>query len=428
MDRLSINRSGFADPQRALAQEWLVTNGLGGFASGTVAQANTRRYHGLLVAALKPPVDRIVMVAKLDATASYLGGTYPLSCNEFADGTLAPQGFRKLAQFGYDAQIPTWTFAFADAVLEQRIWMARGANTCYVSYTLRHATAPLELELVPLCTYRDYHSHTHGTWSFGVDAEPAGCTVTAFSGARPFRLSIDRGDFTAAADWYWNFHHRVEAERGLDASENLFRPGLFRARLQPGETLNFIATCETNAANPATRALLAQHQRSQSLVKGLRAGTPDWVRDLALAADDFIVARADACGNNTGTTVIAGYPWFSDWGRDTMIALPGLTLATSASPTPRRSCAPSPGMSATACCLIDFPTTARRPSTTPSMRPCGTSMRSTAICRRVAVSPCSTNCTRCCRKSSPGTSAARATAYGWTRGTACCLRASPAYS
>lgn len=328
MDRLNINRGGFADPQQALSQEWLVTNGLGGFASGTVAQANTRRYHGLLVAALKPPVDRIVMVAKLDATASYLGNQYPLSCNEFADGTLAPQGFRQLAQFGYDGQVPTWTFTLADAVLEQRIWMARGANTCYVGYTLRHATAPLDLELVPLCTYRDYHSHTHGTWSLGVDAEPASCTITAFSGARPFRLSIDRGAFTAAADWYWNFHHRVEAERGLDARENLFRPGLFRARLQPGETLNFIATCETNAAVPAARSLLSQRQRTQSLVSGLRAGAPDWVRDLVLAADDFIVARADARGDNTGTTVIAGYPWFSDWGRDTMIALPGLTLAT----------------------------------------------------------------------------------------------------
>ena len=328
MDRLSINRGGFADPRQALSQEWLVTNGLGGFASGTVAQANTRRYHGLLVAALKPPVDRIVMLAKLDASADYLGGRYPLSCNEFGDGTLTPGGCAQLAKFAYDGQMPTWTFALADAVLEQRIWMARGANTCYVSYTLRHATAPLDLELVPLCTYRDYHSHTQGAWPLGVEAEPAGCTVTAFSGARPFRLSIDRGEFKAAADWYWNFHHRLEAERGLDASENLFRPGLFRARLQPGETLNFVASCDSGAAAPAAQSLLAQRQRSQALLRDLHAGTPDWVRDLVLAADDFIVARADASGSNSGTTVIAGYPWFSDWGRDTMIALPGLTLAT----------------------------------------------------------------------------------------------------
>ena len=325
-ERLALPRGVFTDQRTALSHEWLVTNGLGGFASGTVAQANTRRYHGLLVASLKPPIDRVVMVAKLDVLARHNEISYPLGCNEFADGTLSPQGFALLREFCIEGQTPRWTYQLGDAVLEQRIWMARGENTCYVSFTLSAATQPLELELTPLCAYRDYHSETHGAWTLGVASEAAACTITAFDGARPYRLSTDRGEFTAQPDWYWHFRHRAEAERGLDCEDNLFRPGSFQARLAPGETLTFIATAEPAARMPA-RAWTLQQQRTRALLKDVPGDAPSWVRDLVLAADDFIVARASATGER-GTTVIAGYPWFSDWGRDTMIALPGLTIAT----------------------------------------------------------------------------------------------------
>jgi predicted glycogen debranching enzyme len=328
MDRLTLSRRETADAQSALATEWLVTNGLGGFASGTVAQANTRRYHGLLVASLRPPVDRIVMLSKLDATVTYRGRRIALHSNEYADGTLAPQGFARLASFAIDGKTPTWTFAIDDALLQQSLWMAQGANTSYVSYTLRHASAPMDLELVPLCTYRDYHAHTQRPWAFALDAVANGCTVTAFAGARPLRLGIDQGAFAPDADWHWNFHHRAEAERGLDAQEHLWRPGVFRSQLQPGESCYVTATCETAAPAAPARALLDQRQRTKVLQQHLTAATPDWVRDLVLAADDFIATRSDAHGKLTGRTVLAGYPWFSDWGRDTMIALPGLTLAT----------------------------------------------------------------------------------------------------
>jgi predicted glycogen debranching enzyme len=237
-------RSEFARESIALDREWLVTNGLGGFACGTVAQANTRRYHGLLVASLRPPIERVVMVAKLDVTTRYRGEKYELACNEYADETLVPWSFERLSAFHFENGVPVWTYAFADALLEQRIWMADGRNTTYVSFTLRAATEPVEIELRPLCTYRDYHSHSHGGWSLAVEPEESGCRVVAFADARPYRLMIDRGRFAENRDWYWGFRHRMESERGLDALEDLFRPGFFRASLAPGETVTFTATAE----------------------------------------------------------------------------------------------------------------------------------------------------------------------------------------
>ena len=328
LDQLTLPRADFVERDSALAREWLVTNGLGGFACGTVAQANTRRYHGLLVAALAPPVERTLMVAKLDATAHYQGKPFELACNEYGDGTMSPHGYARLAAFHLEDGIPVWTYALAAARLEQRIWMAHGRITTYVSFTLVHASQNLDLSLLPLCTYRDYHVHTQGGWSLDVAGEARGCRVTASAAARPYRLLIDRGKFVAGAEWYWRFHHRIEAKRGLDALEDLFRPGTFQARLAPHETVTWIATAESALPTPAAAALAEEMSRRQSLLAQVPAAVPAWIRELTLAADQFVVTRAAADDKASGTTVIAGYPWFTDWGRDTMIALPGLTLAT----------------------------------------------------------------------------------------------------
>jgi predicted glycogen debranching enzyme len=324
---MTFMRSEIADPAHAFAREWLVTNALGGFACGTLAQANTRRYHGLLVASLRPPVQRIVMVAKLEVLARYRGETYELSCNEFADGTLAPRGFELIQSYADEAGMPLWRYACADALLEQRVWMAQGRNTTYVRLRLREAGGAMELELRPLCTYRDYHALTRGGWSMDVLTQERGCRVTAFPGAHPYRLLTDRGDFTNEPDWYWNFHHRTEAERGLDTQEDLLRPGTFRLRLEPGEQVTFIATAEADLEAPAV-ALEREQKRRRALLRAVPDAAPEWVQRLTLAADQFIVRRSNAAGELQGTSIIAGYPWFSDWGRDSMIALPGLALAT----------------------------------------------------------------------------------------------------
>lgn len=324
---MSFHRTDFASAANAFEREWLVTNALGGFASGTLAQANTRRYHGLLVASLQPPVQRVVMVAKLEVLARYRSRSYEIGSNEFAGGTISPRGFELLSAFEDHDGLPVWTYACGDARLEQRLWMADGRNTTYVRFLLRHASDAMDLELRPLCTYRDYHAHARGGWSLEVSEEPRGCRVTAFPGARPYRVLIEPGDFQPEPDWYWNFYHRAEAERGLDAIEDLFRPGTFRVRLEPGEVVTLIATAESEFELPAT-AFDQEHKRRRSLLRAVPSGAPDWVQRLTLAADQFIVRRATPNGELRGTTVIAGYPWFSDWGRDTMIALPGLALAT----------------------------------------------------------------------------------------------------
>jgi len=163
--------------------------------------------------------------------------------------------------------------------------MADGRNATYVSFTLQAASAPAELELLPLCTYRDYHSQTRGGWGLDVTPEERGCRVTAFAGARPYRLLIDRGTFSLSTDWYWNFRQRVEAQRGLHAQEDLFRPGLFHMRLEPGEIVTLIATAELDVA--AALAFKHDGKSRQSRVQA-HADAPAWVRRLTLAAAQFI--------------------------------------------------------------------------------------------------------------------------------------------
>jgi predicted glycogen debranching enzyme len=329
---MNLPRSCIAEQPGALSREWLVTNELGGFASGTISQANTRRYHGWLVASLRPPVDRVVMVSKADVTVILDGQRYPIGCNEFADGTLSPQGFQYLTSFQIADGIPTWVYVIEDTVLEQRIWMASGRNTTYVTFTVRGSRSDIELEINPLCTYRDYHSHTQGGWAMDVRAEPRACTVTAFPGARPYRVLMDRGEFSRNPEWYWRFRHRTEAERGLDDAEDLLSVGTFLCVLARGETATLIATAEVDEPEEMSKALRKQHTLADSVLKSLPGTAPEWIRQLTLAADQFIVnrTRASADGGRApaGRTVIAGYPWFNDWGRDTMIALAGLTIPT----------------------------------------------------------------------------------------------------
>jgi predicted glycogen debranching enzyme len=302
-----------------------VTNGLGGFGCGTVAGANTRRYHGLLVAACKPPVERTLLVAKVDAAALYLGTRYDLSANEFEDGTVSPPGFVHIESFAVVDGIPTWRYALADALLELRVFMAPGANTSYQQWELVRASAPLQLELKPFVTHRDFHAQGRGARAFRLDAGDGACLVHPPDGADAFSLSISSGHFAAAGEWYWNFLHRREAERGLDAVEDLWMPGLFTAVIEAPERVFFVAAAGSGTP-PAGVDVLSQLQlKARRLTGALPPAAPEWVRQLAVAADQFIVRRGTA--DEGHCSVIAGYPWFADWGRDSMISLPGLATA-----------------------------------------------------------------------------------------------------
>ncbi len=323
---IQLGRGDCGEFNRIIEREWLVTNGMGGFASGTVGDMNTRRYHGLLMAALTPPVGRTLLVAKVDATVRYGGKTYQLFSNEFVDGTVVPHGHLHLETFFLDGSIPVWRYALADALIEKRVLMEPGQNTTHLHFRVLRASAMLELELTPLCTYRDYHSHSHGGWDMNIRQISNGFEVQAFHGARPYRVICDGAKFVSDPAWYWNFKHRMEAARGLDDSEDLFCPGRFALTLDEGQDATFVTTAES-ALPEGFAAISARIKESErALLAVLPTDAPCWIRQLALATDHFIVDRYRD-GHPAGKTVIAGYPWFGDWGRDTMIALPGLTLA-----------------------------------------------------------------------------------------------------
>jgi len=312
--------------ERAIEREWLITNGIGGFACGTVGETNTRRYHGLLVAAFAPPVARTLLVAKLDITVHYRGREYALYGNEFTDGTVTPQGYVHLESFHLDDGLPVWRYAVADALLEKRIVMKPGQNTTYVNLRVLRASAGLSMDLMPLCTYRDYHSHSQGGWHLALREMPQGFEVNAFADACSYRISCGQAEFIADPDWYWHFKHRAETVRGLDDSEDLFRPGRFLLSLNEGEQATvFISDEVSGSAENFADVQQQVHKQQRGLLQSLPPGAPGWVKQLALASGQFIVERYQD-GLPAGKTVIAGYPWFADWGRDTLIALPGLTL------------------------------------------------------------------------------------------------------
>ena len=314
----------------AVGYEWLVCNGLGGYACGTITGANTRRYHAFLMASLAPPVQRTLLVAKIDASVDYLGRRTELGSNEFGAegtgaGTIAPRGFEHLQSFMILHGIPTWIYAVGDALLLQQIFMPAGSSTSYLRLEALRASAPLRVTLRPFVGYRDYHGQSRGASPIEVESGPQECRVRAFAAATPYRLLVNRGSYTHAPVWYWNFRHREEAVRGLDDAEDLFNPGTFVADLAPAAPLFLIATAETAEPLAGELALAAIHARHQQLLAPLPQGAPSWMRQLALAADQFVVRRGAAAG--AASSIIAGYPWFADWGRDAMIALPGLATA-----------------------------------------------------------------------------------------------------
>jgi predicted glycogen debranching enzyme len=332
---IDFGRAICGDLTQAEAREWLVTNGLGGYASGTVAGLLTRRYHGLLVAALKPPVGRTLLVAKLDETAEYGGRTFELFTNRWHGGSVTPHGYRQIERFRLEGTVPVWTYALADVLLEKRVWMEQGANITYVRYDLARGAGPVMLRLKALANYRDYHGSTRSNgWRMQVEPAARGLTVTAYGGAVPFHLLSDRGESDAAHDWHVGFDLAVERARGLDDREDHLQVGTIRAAVGEGKPLTVVLTTDPGASSDGERALERRRRHERTLAAAFaKAGpaaakqAPSWVGQAILAADQFIVDRPSP-EDPGGRSVIAGYHWFGDWGRDTMIALPGLTLAT----------------------------------------------------------------------------------------------------
>ncbi|OFW27981.1 MAG: glycogen debranching protein [Acidobacteria bacterium RIFCSPLOWO2_12_FULL_65_11] len=330
------------DLAAAERREWLCTNGIGGFASGTVAGTLTRRYQGLLVAALKPPLGRTLLVAKVDETVEYDGLARSLSANRWASGAVDPHGDREIERFALDGTTPVWTYAIGAALVEKRVWMEQGANTTYVRYRALRARGHVALQLKVLVNYRDYHGTTRGDgWQMHVAPVPNGLSVVAFEGAHPFVILSDGADAQPEHTWYRSFELPAERERGLDATEDHLHAGTFDVSLEPGGALTVVLSTESTPSLDGERAWRRRVRHEAQRIAAWKRGwpktrkAPDWISQLVLAADQFVVRRPLA-EDRDGMTVIAGYHWFGDWGRDTMIALPGLTLATGRAEVARR--------------------------------------------------------------------------------------------
>ncbi|HVA33971.1 MAG TPA: amylo-alpha-1,6-glucosidase [Candidatus Baltobacteraceae bacterium] len=336
---IAFGRSICDDLAAAERREWLVTNGLGGFASGTIAGTLTRRYHGLLIAALHPPVERTLLVTKIDEVARYRDVSYELGANRWKNGYVAPTGFIRIERFFLDGTTPVWHYALGDATLEKRIWMEPGAHTTYVRYRAVRAAAPIGLTLRVFANYRDFHANTHaGDWRMDVTPCPGGLRVDAFQGARPFWIFGDGGDPVLENVWYRDFVLSVETRRGLDDRDDNVAAGSFSATLCTGEAFTLAATCEPSMAqSPPGRFSADEALRRRDAHEGAvlaawdatpqSTDAPAWMRQCVLAADQF-VAKRPIESNPDALTIVAGYPWFDDWGRDTMISLPGLALLT----------------------------------------------------------------------------------------------------
>src|SRR5215467_205269 len=320
-------------------REWLVTNGIGGFASGTVAGSATRRYHGLLIAALDPPAARTHLVGGIDEVARIGGQSFELATHRWQSGAVAPEGYKSSQGFCLEGTIPVWTYQVGAALLEKRVWMRHGENTTFVRYSLLESPSPLELELNILVNYRDFHASTHAgyppnDWHMRISQVQDGVEIRAFDGAVPFQVKAEVAACAPQHIWYRDFFFPLERERGLDDHEDQLLAAVFRARLESSESLSVVCSTAANSAPDGGAALEEERARQAAVLAAAKPllepskQAPDRrLSQLVLAADQFIASRS-LPGQRDGRTIIAGYGWFGDWGRDTMIALPGLTLST----------------------------------------------------------------------------------------------------
>ena len=331
---IRFGRAICGDLAAAERREWWIANGRGGYAGGTIAQTLTRRYHALLVAPIEPPLGRVLVLAKADALFVGDDVSQPLFANRWASGAVAPQGHLALESFHLDGAIPVWRFAFGGRAIEQRIWMELGADRVYVGWRLEgEAGATAHLSVALLANGRDHHGDT---WppDFAPQIAAAETALTVAVATRfALHIAATGGAVLPHNEWYRDFDLPVERERGLGARDSHLHVGDLELPLAPGIWSGFAAGLEPLATPDLGAALERRRSHDRAVLQRAIAAdpvfaeAPGWVERLVLATDLYRISRP-LPGLAEGRSVIAGYPWFGDWGRDTMISLPGLCLAT----------------------------------------------------------------------------------------------------
>lgn len=324
--------------------EWWLANGLGGYAAGNIAGTLTRRYHGLLVAPVNPPLGRHLVFAKGDATLIDGDERIPLFSNRWGDGSISPEGYLQIESFHLEGRMPVWRFAIGDVLIEQRIWMEQGANTTYLAFRLlstNKVKRPLKLAIKLLANSRDHHGSGH-PWDFNPFIEKDTDTLYVRN-PNWFTLTVKTrgGSLESDMTWYDNFHLSTERERGLPDNDSHLCIGEALLDLNSDEWVGIVASTEKNPSNYLIEAMRRNLMFDAGQLKHTQVtvpefiDAPEWVNQLVLSSSSFIFSRP-LPDVPDGESIIAGYPWFGDWGRDTMIAMPGLTLTTGRFDTARR--------------------------------------------------------------------------------------------
>ena len=321
MPLLSLGPDGCRDLARATTREWLETDGLGGYSASTLSGLNTRRYHGLLVVATIPPAGRSVLLSGLDETLLTATGRIDLATHRHA-GTLHPEGWRLLSEVRLDP-FPTWIFEAAGLRLEKSLFLAHGTSTLGVTYRLLGGGAAW-LEVRPLVAFRDHHALTHENTALDatVRVETGLASVAPYPGLPRLFFAHD-GTVVPTGTWYRTVEYEEERRRGFDFTEDLFQPFLLTFGLGGAAASGASLVVSTRRRKATDAGFLRGKELGRRVALAAAGPAPDPAsRLLSIASDRYLVSR------DGGTTVVAGYPWFADWGRDAMIALPGLTLKT----------------------------------------------------------------------------------------------------
>jgi predicted glycogen debranching enzyme len=329
---MQFGRNICGNLETATSQAWLVTNGIGGYASGTISGILSQRDRGLLIANLTSNLEGTLLLAKVDETATYNNCTYPLFANCWGDESISPHGYVHIESFYLDKTIPVWQFACADALLEKRVWMQQGANTTYIYYRFLRGSQPLLLNLKAFVNYRNSrHLTISRNWKFSLQSVPRGIVVSAYPEATPLYLLSDRGNTFLVNNWYYNFNLVAEP----DSCEDHLHASTLELVLNPGDSFTYVASTQANPSLDGQAALELRQAQEEKIMafwtrnRGARSGkqTPAEIEQLVWAANSFIIDRSSP-EVPMGKAIVAEYPNLSERSRDTTIALPGVTLAT----------------------------------------------------------------------------------------------------
>ncbi|MCR4437008.1 MAG: amylo-alpha-1,6-glucosidase [Clostridiales bacterium] len=322
---MEFGKSCWRTFEQGIEKEWLLTNGIGGFACSTVIGANTRRYHGLLVASLRPPVERHLILSKLDESITINGKSYNLYCFKTPDYTM--KGYVHLQRFEINP-IPTFVYSVEDLWMEKKVCLVYGENTVVVLYHVIAGSQGSSLMLTPLVNFRDYHqnsSREHMRFTQRNDGNRV--WIRPYENNPHIQMYCSDGKYIRREDTYFlNMEYPVERERGLPSVEDHYIPGSFEVRLNPGDNryITVVATVEEKLQEYDGLSVIDEEEKRIGKVVAAAGYGDAFAKRLVSAADNFIVLR-----KSTGSkTILAGYPWFTDWGRDAMIAFTGLTLVT----------------------------------------------------------------------------------------------------